>query len=222
MTGTTANSYEYTGRETDGTGLKYYRSRYYHPILQRFISEDPIGFRGGDVNVYAYVRNRPLTATDPLGLWAPWFHRQMTRDAAKNCGMSDADADVLADATRAQDFMFFGLLPSFSTLSPWSAKHGMPGSDWVAFAGGKFLDARETADRGAAVNTFAQGLHALQDAYAHDLAGAGMLVHALSLIHLGVDPDDPEAEANKQQAQSRRGEGRDYKRHPGLYEGARR
>jgi uncharacterized protein RhaS with RHS repeats len=36
--------------------------------LQRFISEDPIGFFGGDVNLYAYVRNDPLSFTDPLGL----------------------------------------------------------------------------------------------------------------------------------------------------------
>ena|SRR5437867_3163297 len=105
----------------------YYRARYYHTDLQRFISEDPIGFRGGDVNVYAYVRNRPVSTTDPLGLWAAWFHRQTTRDAATNCGMSGADADALADATRAQDFMFFGLLPSFSMLSPSGAKHRRPG-----------------------------------------------------------------------------------------------
>ena len=89
---------------------RYCRARYYHPGLQRFISEDPIGFRGGDVNAYAYVGNTPLNTTDPLGLWAPWFHRQMTRDAAKNCGMADADADALADATRAQDFMPLGYL----------------------------------------------------------------------------------------------------------------
>lgn len=35
------NPYQYTGRENDGTGLYYYRARYYHPALQRFISEDP-------------------------------------------------------------------------------------------------------------------------------------------------------------------------------------
>jgi RHS repeat-associated protein len=73
---------------------RYSWARYYHPQLQRFISEDPIGFDGGDLNLYAYVRNRPLAATDPLGLGAPWFHRQMTRDAARSCGMSDADADA--------------------------------------------------------------------------------------------------------------------------------
>ena len=50
-------------------GLKYYRARYYHPGLQRFISEDPIGFAGGEVNLYGYVRNNPLMFIDPLGLY---------------------------------------------------------------------------------------------------------------------------------------------------------
>jgi RHS repeat-associated protein len=44
------------------------RARYYHPGLQRFISEDPIGFLGGDPNFYAYVANNPLGFVDPLGL----------------------------------------------------------------------------------------------------------------------------------------------------------
>ena len=64
----TTNSYKYTGREDDGSGLDYYRARYYHPRLQRFIEEDPIGFGGGDVNLYAYVNGNPLTFIDPLGL----------------------------------------------------------------------------------------------------------------------------------------------------------
>jgi RHS repeat-associated protein len=62
------NSYKYTGREDDGTGLYFYRARYYHPRLQRFISEDPIRFRGGDVNLYGYVRNNPIRLIDPFGL----------------------------------------------------------------------------------------------------------------------------------------------------------
>ena len=47
--------------------LHSYRARYYHPGLQRFISEDPIGFEGG-INVYAYVVNDPMSFSDPLGL----------------------------------------------------------------------------------------------------------------------------------------------------------
>jgi uncharacterized protein RhaS with RHS repeats len=45
---------------------RYYRARYYHPGLQRFLSEDPIGFAGG-FHLYAYVENNPLLYTDPLG-----------------------------------------------------------------------------------------------------------------------------------------------------------
>jgi RHS repeat-associated protein len=65
---TTTNAQQYTGRENDGTGLYAYRARFYSPGLQRFISEDPIEFAGGDVNLYAYVGNQPTMWRDPIGL----------------------------------------------------------------------------------------------------------------------------------------------------------
>jgi RHS repeat-associated protein len=61
------NASQFTGRENDGTGLYYYRARYYSPGLQRFISEDPIGFAGGDPNLYAYASNSPTNFTDSSG-----------------------------------------------------------------------------------------------------------------------------------------------------------
>ena len=66
--GTSGNPSQYTGRENDGTGLYYYRARYYSPELQRFISEDPLEFDAGDWNLYGYVHNDPVNFTDPLGL----------------------------------------------------------------------------------------------------------------------------------------------------------
>ena len=63
-----ATSYRYTGREYDAdTGLYYYRNRWYDPEIGRFISEDPIGFAGGDINLYGYVWNNPYSFRDPLG-----------------------------------------------------------------------------------------------------------------------------------------------------------
>jgi RHS repeat-associated protein len=67
------NPFKFTGREDDGTGLYYYRARYYHPGLSRFVSEDPIRFGGGDWNLYAYVRNNPVRYKDPRGLCSPDF-----------------------------------------------------------------------------------------------------------------------------------------------------
>ena len=61
------NPVQYTGRENDGTGLYFYRARYYDPMLKRFISEDPIGMMGG-ANFYLYVRGNPVRYVDPLGL----------------------------------------------------------------------------------------------------------------------------------------------------------
>ena len=64
------NNSRYTGRENDaigGSGLYYYRARYYDPVLKRFISEDPIGLAGG-INSHAYVEGDPVSGTDPTGL----------------------------------------------------------------------------------------------------------------------------------------------------------
>lgn len=93
-----ASSYQYTGRENDGTGLYYYRARFYHPTFQRFISEDPVSLDGtilmaqmwsefgalfGEIlrdpqqqNPYTYVVNNPMLYTDPEGeLWGPVMQR---------------------------------------------------------------------------------------------------------------------------------------------------
>jgi len=65
---TSSNVFQYTGREDDGNGLYYYRARYYNPLLGRFVSEDPLGFAGGDVDLYAYAADDPVNLIDPFGL----------------------------------------------------------------------------------------------------------------------------------------------------------
>ena len=49
------------------SGLYHLRARHYSPITGTFLSPDPIGFEGGDTNLYGYVFNNSVNLTDPTG-----------------------------------------------------------------------------------------------------------------------------------------------------------
>jgi RHS repeat-associated protein len=66
---TSGDRFKYTSREWDSEIAQYFsRARYYVPAMGRFESEDPIGFRGRDSNLFRYVKNAPSIRTDPTGL----------------------------------------------------------------------------------------------------------------------------------------------------------
>jgi RHS repeat-associated protein len=68
-TGTLINPFQYTARELDPeTGIYQYRMRYYDANVGRFLTEDPLGFKGGNENFYGYVLNSPTELVDPFGL----------------------------------------------------------------------------------------------------------------------------------------------------------
>jgi RHS repeat-associated protein len=87
MTGTSASTYQYTGRENDGTGVYFYRARYYSPTVQRFISEDP-AFPLSGIDPYTYTLNNPLRWTDPFGLCStPWQRLRLLGEGLGNLGL---------------------------------------------------------------------------------------------------------------------------------------
>jgi RHS repeat-associated protein len=72
-TGTDAIPFTWVGRigyvsdaETDlyllGSGTRYYATD-----VNQFLSEDPIGFAGGDANIRRYVGSNPIRFVDPMG-----------------------------------------------------------------------------------------------------------------------------------------------------------
>src|SRR5262249_49795207 len=70
-TGTVANPFRFVGSPggmTEGNGLDLMRRRFYSPGLGRFLSPDPMGLAGGQVNLYAYVANDPVNFIGPRGL----------------------------------------------------------------------------------------------------------------------------------------------------------
>jgi RHS repeat-associated protein len=61
----------FTARPVDeATGLQNNLHRWYDGLTGQWISEDPIGFVGGDENLKRYVGNRITNRKDPLGLAA--------------------------------------------------------------------------------------------------------------------------------------------------------
>src|SRR5688500_1474644 len=86
---------QYFDEETE---LDYNWQRYYDPKAGRFVGKDPVGFAGGDVNLYGYVFNAPTNFIDPFGLYETDVHYHLTKDLAKRAGLSDIAAEIIATA----------------------------------------------------------------------------------------------------------------------------
>ena len=68
----------------EGDDLYFMRARYYCADTGRFLSKDPIGFEGGDLNLYAYVGGNPVTGIDPRGLKDKNFNNEFVHEFLDN------------------------------------------------------------------------------------------------------------------------------------------
>jgi RHS repeat-associated protein len=135
------NNLLFTGRELDLGGTVYYfRGRYYNAGFQRFLSEDPIGFAGGDTNLYRYGGNNPLIGNDPTGLA---FDLSVSSGSPGNSGIS-----ISSDPGGFFDFFNYvpggQPIPNYnmpaSSTATGSGNHGVPvlinNSEGGSFSGG--------------------------------------------------------------------------------------
>ena len=74
--GSTVNPFRYVGAigyfYDPDTGTMNVRARTYQPGISRWWSQDPIGFAGGDDDLFSYVGNSPTNVIDPTGLIRAW------------------------------------------------------------------------------------------------------------------------------------------------------
>ena len=88
--------FRYTGKMFDDvTGLQWNINRWYDVKVGRWVSEDPIGFRGKDVDLCRYVHNFPSTLTDPLGLLTPKQEEDCCKDAVKEITYEGYEANKI-------------------------------------------------------------------------------------------------------------------------------
>jgi RHS repeat-associated protein len=126
----------FTGHEMlDNVGLVHMNGRVYDPALGRFISADP--FIDGETNPqgwnrYAYVQNRPCSATDPSGFGAP--QRGFT---LRNWQNNEPPGEFRVDPiTGIEEWVFSGDRPSFDFESMY-ALQGMLGGGGFAGSSGR-------------------------------------------------------------------------------------
>ena len=114
-----ANSgrFQYTGQAwLPELGMYHYKARIYSPTLGRFLQTDPVGY-GSHMNVYAYVGNDPINATDPTGL--------ATEEEIKKAGGSASES--LFGATGSNGIVSYERLNQSSQTSDSGRGAAAPG-----------------------------------------------------------------------------------------------
>jgi len=146
----------------------------------RRVLEDP-----QTLNLYAYVRNNPLAKTDPHGLWEAEGHTDLTRTALQEVGFSPNDQRTVIAANVNVD--------RFSNQSNDPA-HYMPSTGAAAerlinASLERAVTAELRGDHHGAMVALGEGLHTVQDRYAHAEQNAGWKAHAPVV---GSAPDNPQ------------------------------
>ncbi len=176
--------FTYTAREYDPeTGLYYYRARTYDPAIGRFLQEDPIGFAGGDINLYPYVTNNPLTFTDPFGL-------VLTTDQQLRIALiSSVAAGVGSFFTPAVAAATGGL----ASLVATAATEGSSFRDIVNNTAAGLIG-------GATGASVARLVTSVAKTRVQGAARAGTLTAGFEFVGLGADPLFPASQASAEEA----------------------
>jgi RHS repeat-associated protein len=182
------NPYMFTGREYDPcVGIYYYRARYYHPSIGRFMQTDPIHYADG-LNLYIYVKNNPVMFIDSFGLKCPCGEvaTQINAVGAGNAWRANGLRHEAEDVSAATGLPgpHNGLQDAFRHCY-WSCRMAQELGPIVA---GKIGDIHEECGGGPAIEN---AMDSFNNAYGRALGVSGSdcrtgCLTALSMSHLMV------------------------------------
>jgi len=140
-----ANHFQFVGEwgvMADVGGLNHMRARPFDPRIGRFMEMDPIGLAGGDVNLYRYTLNEPVSLVDPTGEAIPLVVAYLLYEGSTvAAGVLGAAHSIFVDATGPTGVDYFtdfrSRLPEIGVRLLAGACAGLLARDWTsAYLGG--------------------------------------------------------------------------------------
>lgn len=112
------NQIYYRGYMYDSeSNLYYLQSRYYSPVIGRFLNADlyvdtETGVLG--TNMYLYCNNDPINKIDPNGFWGVSIHKQITKEVLSNATLEyNLDANKIAEGNADTDTKYSAVVYFF-------------------------------------------------------------------------------------------------------------
>jgi RHS repeat-associated protein len=123
------------------TGLVRFGYRDFDPDVGRWTAKDPIGFAGGDTDLYGYCLSDPVNAFDPYGLFWAEFGKGFSHHMATKAWETGK--------TPSLDALAAGLLEALKSLDPNYDKNFKPWQPWpVEFFLEPYLEKERLKDTG--------------------------------------------------------------------------
>ncbi|XOV78006.1 MAG: RHS repeat domain-containing protein [Aestuariibacter sp.] len=100
----------FTGHKFDtDLELSYMQARYYDPVIGRFYSNDPVGFKNVyNFNRYAYANNNPYKYIDPDGQFSTSAHNHLINLLGERRGWTATQTQAVRHGSKYADNFFRG------------------------------------------------------------------------------------------------------------------
>jgi RHS repeat-associated protein len=171
------------GHQDRDTSLIRFGARDYDPTLGRWTAKDPIDFAGGDTNLYGYVLNDPIKWIDFWGLWKSAGHTTLTNNSLSTFGFSNSDIALAIEGNLNVDRLGNTFNdPAHYMPETQTAAENLINSSLMAA-----ISLELAGFHNESMYILGQGLHTIQDYYAHFAQNAGWQSHLT-----GVPCDNPQ------------------------------